>query len=117
MSVLASTTKKVLGRVGVGQLTATGCHAANLAAAATLCAEAAAKGCCLLCLPEAFSFIGASAAETCAQAEPLVALGTAAPDQMQQGNAAEHALRSRMSVQFMLCGGAVGVAVHATGRS
>ena len=63
MSVLASTTKKVLGRVGVGQLTATGCHAANLAAAATLCAEAAAKGCCLLCLPEAFSFIGASASK------------------------------------------------------
>jgi len=71
MSVLASTTKKVLGRVGVGQLTATGSHAANLAAAATLCAEAAAAGCCLLCLPEAFSFIGASAAETRAQAEPL----------------------------------------------
>ncbi|KAH8052833.1 S-adenosylmethionine-dependent methyltransferase [Aureococcus anophagefferens] len=61
---------RVLRRVGVGQLTATSDHASNLAAASQLCRQAKSAGACLLCLPEAFSFIGA-AAETVAQAEPL----------------------------------------------
>ena len=46
-------------------------HASNLAAASQLCRQAKSAGACLLCLPEAFSFIGAAAAETVAQAEPL----------------------------------------------
>lgn len=62
---------RVLRRVGVGQLTATSDHASNLAAASQLCRQAKSAGACLLCLPEAFSFIGAAAAETVAQAEPL----------------------------------------------
>ena len=62
---------RVLRRVGVGQLTATCDHASNLAAASQLCRQAKSAGACLLCLPEAFSFIGAAAAETVAQAEPL----------------------------------------------
>jgi len=62
---------RALRRVAVGQLTSTSDHASNLAAARALCRRAADEGACLLCLPEAFSFIGGSAAETVAQAEPL----------------------------------------------
>ena len=58
-------------RVAVGQLNSTGDHAANLAQAEKLCEDAAAAGANLLCLPEAFSFIGASPQETIAQAEAL----------------------------------------------
>ena len=62
---------RALRRVSVGQITSTSNHGDNLAAAAQLCAEARAAGACLLCLPEAFSFIGSAATETVAQAEPL----------------------------------------------
>jgi predicted amidohydrolase len=58
-------------RVAVGQLNSTGDHAANLAQAEKLCEDAAAAGANLLCLPEAFSFIGASPQETISQAEAL----------------------------------------------
>ena len=62
---------KALPRVAVGQLNSTGDHAANLAQAEKLCEDAAAAGANLLCLPEAFSFIGASPQETISQAEAL----------------------------------------------
>ena len=62
---------KALPRVAVGQLNSTGDHAANLAQAEKLCETAAAAGAGLLCLPEAFSFIGASPQETISQAEAL----------------------------------------------
>ena len=68
---MAAMASRVLRRVSVGQLTATSDHAANLAAASKLCEEAAKAGACMLCLPEAFSFIGSAATETVAQAEPL----------------------------------------------
>ena len=67
----AAVVRRTLRRVCVGQLRATSDHDSNLAAAATLCADAARAGACLLCLPEAFSFIGSAAAETVAQATAL----------------------------------------------
>ena len=60
-----------MSRIAVGQMCSTACHATNLAAAETMCSAAVAAGAQLLCLPEAFGFIGSSAAETVAQAEPL----------------------------------------------
>ena len=58
-------------RVCVGQINSTNNHAANLAQAEKLCEDAAAAGAGLLCLPEAFAFIGASPQETISQAEAL----------------------------------------------
>jgi len=55
----------------VAQLTSTGDHAANFANAAALAEEASEQGCGFLALPECFSFIGTSAAETVAQSEGL----------------------------------------------
>lgn len=86
MSAVASA--RAARRVAIGQLTSTSNHAANFAGAAKICAEAAAAGCCLVCLPEAFSFIGSSAKETLAQAEPLDGPRLAA----YRGLAAEHGL-------------------------
>ena len=68
---MAAAAGKTMPRVAVGQLNSTGDHAANLAQAEKLCEDAAAAGANLLCLPEAFSFIGASPQETIAQAEAL----------------------------------------------
>ena len=68
---MAAAGSKALPRVAVGQLNSTGDHAANLAQAEKLCEDAAAAGANLLCLPEAFSFIGASPQETISQAEAL----------------------------------------------
>ncbi|KAG1670964.1 hypothetical protein FOA52_011399 [Chlamydomonas sp. UWO 241] len=58
-------------RIAVGQMTAVGDHTANLATCARLAQEAAAAGCTMLFLPECFAFIGASAGESLAQAQPL----------------------------------------------
>lgn len=58
-------------RVGIGQLCSSGSHAANLEACTRLCALAVLGGAKLLCLPEAFAFIGSAADETVSQAEPL----------------------------------------------
>ena len=68
---MAAAAGKTMPRVAVGQLNSTGDHAANLAQAEKLCEDAAAAGANLLCLPEAFSFIGASPQETISQAEAL----------------------------------------------
>lgn len=54
--------------VAVAQLTATNDHAQNFRDAETCARAAFAAGCSLLALPECFSFIGASAEETIAQA-------------------------------------------------
>jgi len=50
---------------------ATSDHAQNFADAATCARLSKKQGCSLLCLPECFSFIGSSPAETLAQAEHL----------------------------------------------
>ena len=55
----------------VGQMTSTSSHADNLAQVSEMCARASAAGAKLLCVPEAFSFIGGHYTETVAQAEPL----------------------------------------------
>jgi predicted amidohydrolase len=55
----------------VGQMTTTSSHADNLAQVSEMCARASAAGAKLLCIPEAFSFIGNHYTETLAQAEAL----------------------------------------------
>lgn len=52
-------------------MTTTSDHQHNLEAAAKLASLASDAGSCLLCLPEAFSFIGTHHSQTTAQAEPL----------------------------------------------
>ena len=66
-----STEGRARGKVAVAQLTSTGDHAANFANVAALAEEASEQGCGFLALPECFSFIGTSAAETVAQSEGL----------------------------------------------
>ena len=73
---MAAVTGKTVPRVAVGQINSTSDHAGNLAQAADLCRAAEAAGAGLLCLPEAFSFIGASPQETISQAEALILDGT-----------------------------------------
>jgi predicted amidohydrolase len=70
---MAGSGARVLVRslVAVGQMTSTADHAHNLAQVALLCARAASAGAKLLCVPEAFSFIGGHYTQTLAQAEPL----------------------------------------------
>ncbi|GIL79098.1 hypothetical protein Vretifemale_8387, partial [Volvox reticuliferus] len=58
-------------RIAVGQMTATGDQAANLSTCARLAKDAAEAGCSMLFLPECFSFIGESQAESVAAAQPL----------------------------------------------
>ncbi|KAG2434562.1 hypothetical protein HYH02_012228 [Chlamydomonas schloesseri] len=58
-------------RVAVGQMTACGDQAANLAVCSRLAQDAAAAGCTALFLPECFSFIGESPAQSLAAAQPL----------------------------------------------
>ncbi|KAG2491073.1 hypothetical protein HYH03_010518 [Edaphochlamys debaryana] len=57
--------------VAVGQMTAGGDQGANLATCTRLAQEAALAGCRMLFLPECFSFIGESQAESLAAAQPL----------------------------------------------
>ena len=59
------------GKVAVAQMTSGGSQRANLETVRALVAEARRRDCRLLCLPEAFSFIGAAKEETRAAAQPL----------------------------------------------
>ena len=56
---------------GLVQMTAVNDREANFATCSALVADAAAKGCTIVFLPECFSFIGAKAGEAQAAAEPL----------------------------------------------
>ncbi|KAJ1637472.1 nitrilase-like protein 1-like protein [Pavlovales sp. CCMP2436] len=55
----------------VGQMTSTSSHADNYAQVAELCARSEAAGAKLLCVPEAFSFLGSHFTQTIAQAQSL----------------------------------------------
>ncbi|GIL63720.1 hypothetical protein Vafri_17747 [Volvox africanus] len=58
-------------RIAVGQMTSNGDQEANLATCARLAKDAAEAGCRMLFLPECFSFIGESQAESVAASQPL----------------------------------------------
>ncbi|KAJ9520362.1 hypothetical protein QJQ45_030306 [Haematococcus lacustris] len=58
-------------RIAVAQMTAVGDQQANLATCTRLAQEAVAAGAAILFLPECFSFIGSSQAESLAAAQPL----------------------------------------------
>jgi len=60
-----------LRRLAVGQMTSTGLHSHNVAAADELCGRAVEAGAAFLALPECFAFIGSAATETVAQATGL----------------------------------------------
>lgn len=60
-------------RVAAAQLCSTADADANFAAVARLAHDAAGRGCSILFLPEAFSFLGPTPADTVAAAEPLEA--------------------------------------------
>lgn len=57
--------------IAIGQMTSTASHAANLEQVRQLCRQAVAAGAKMLCVPEAFAFIGGHYTETVAQAEPI----------------------------------------------
>lgn len=57
--------------VAIGQMTSTSCHRSNLAQVQRLCEEAVTHGARLLCIPEAFAFIGGHYTETVSQAQAL----------------------------------------------
>mmetsp|Transcript_32769 Transcript_32769/g.104459 ORF Transcript_32769/g.104459 Transcript_32769/m.104459 type:complete len:303 (-) Transcript_32769:1122-2030(-) len=61
----------LLFRLAIGQMTATGSHAANVETARALCELASEAGATMLALPECFAFIGSNASETLAQATTL----------------------------------------------